>query len=219
MKFNKQIFDNLVKLIGSEQGVYSAIRRKETKHKAATSEILFYLVATEHDIKISKYIKDQAILDKVDLLIQKEENGSSKLENRAKVVTKIVKEEDPYNFPLSKFRIDSELIKDCKLIKPYRSCIKEALLTLETRIKHKLKVNKNGKALIQECKSRNVFKKNEPSEEEGLYFLFMGAIEWLRNPPSHNKIHYTKEDAVKIILFTDYLIGLFNSLCAENKII
>lgn len=141
-----------------------------------------------------------------------------KHKKETKIITKNVGKESPYDFPLSKFNIDEELIQDCKLVKPYRGGIREALLTLETKIKKKLKTKNNGKPLIQECKSRGVFDREEQSEKEGLFFLFMGAIEWLRNPPSHNKINYSKEDAIKIILFTDHLIKLFYELCNKNNI-
>lgn len=217
MKFNKEIFRLLVEKIGSESGVYSAIRRKEKKFRAASPESIFYLIAANNCIKISKYVKDPQLLQKIEELIEKDKEDKP-ISHKKEIIIKKIKDEDPYNFPLSKFNVDNELVNDCKIAKPYRGCIREALLTLETKIKKKLNINKNGKALITECKNKGVFKRQEASEEEGLYFLFTGVIEWLRNPPSHNKIHYTKEDAIKIILFTDYLIRLFYDLCNENKI-
>jgi len=134
------------------------------------------------------------------------------------VVLKKTKDKSPYNYPLSKFNIDRELVQDCKLIQPYRACIREALLTLETRIGDKLGSEKTGKQLIQECKKMGVFNRQNKSEEEGLFFLFMGSILWLRNPPSHKKLKYDREEAIKIILFTDHLINLFEKLCSENSI-
>lgn len=219
MKYDKKVFDILKNKIGSEQGLYSAVRRKERKFRAAKPEELFYLIAAEKGIKISKYIKDEILLNKVDELMKRDEDQDNRVQKpKHKIFIQKVKVGNPYNYPLSKFNIDEELIKDCKIVKPYRSCIREALLTLETKIKQKLKVSKNGKALIQECKVRGVFKREEPSEEEGLLFLFLGSILWLRNPPSHNKINYEKEDAIKIILFTDHLIKLFYDLCKKNNI-
>jgi len=212
MKYNNEVFEKLNKKIE----VYSAIRRYEQKFKAYTPETIFYFLAAKNGIKISKYV-DEKTLEKVDELLERDKNPERNKQKK-RIVVKSVGKKNPYDFPLSKFEIDEELIKDCKLIKPYRSCIREALLTLETKIKRKLKTRKNGKALIQECNSRGVFEREEPSEKEGLFFLFMGAIEWLRNPPSHNKINYEKEDAIKIILFTDHLIKLFFELCKKNKI-
>lgn len=123
-------------------------------------------------------------------------------------------EKSPYDLPLAKYGIDSELIKDCKIQQPYRKAVSEALLTLETRIRSTLGLpdTYTGAALITEAKTKGVFKRTVPAEEEGLYFLFMGAIKWLRNPTGHRKVEYSKEDAVKIVLFTDHLIKLFDDL-------
>jgi hypothetical protein len=58
--------------------------------------------------------------------------------------TKVVKPEkrkddkSPYDIPLSKYEIDQELVEDCRIQKPYRKPVSEALLTLETRIRKKL---------------------------------------------------------------------------------
>jgi hypothetical protein len=35
---------------------------------------------------------------------------------------------------------------------------------------------------------------------------------WIRNPSAHKKIAYTKEEALKIVIFVDYLIKLFEGL-------
>ena len=161
MKFNKAIFNQLVKKIGSNQGVYSTIRRYEKKFKAYTPESIFYFIAAKKNIKISKYGLEESILTKVDELLEKDKDPESRTKKQIQIVTKKVGKGDPYDFPLSKFNLDQELIDDCKLTKPYRSCVREALLTLETKIKKKLNVNKNGKPLIQECKSRGVFKRDE----------------------------------------------------------
>jgi len=53
--------------------------------------------------------------------------------------------------------------------------------------------------------------------QEGLQLLYRGAFQWLRNPPGHRKIEYSKQNAVKIVLFSDYLIRLFDDLCNNKK--
>jgi len=169
--------------------------------------------------KLKKEDKDSLPINFSEIVERYKEGKNLEQSNRKKpILVKQVGKEHPYDFPLSKFNIDDELIKDCKLVKPYRSCVREALLTLETKIKKKLSTNKNGKGLIQECRNKGVFDRQSASEKEGIYFLFMGAIGWFRNPPSHSKINYTKEDTIKIILFIDYLIKLFFELCKQNKI-
>lgn len=120
----------------------------------------------------------------------------------------------PYDLPLTRYDLDAELVADCKVQKPYRKAVSEALLTLETRIRATLGLpdTYTGAALITEANKRGIFKRTVPAEEQGLYFLFMGAFNWLRNPPGHKKVEYTKEEAVKVVLFTDYLIKLFDDL-------
>ena len=127
-------------------------------------------------------------------------------------------EKSPYDLPLIKFGIHPELIRDCKLVKPYRNSIREASLTLETIIQNKLELDSGyyGMKLIKERKSRGIFQMDIASEEQGVYFHFAGAIEWLRNLASHKKVHYSKQDALKLILFTDHLIGLFDDLNKKN---
>ena len=69
-----------------------------------------------------------------------------------------------------------------------------------------------GEKLITEAKTREVFKRKLKGEEDGLFFMYMGAIKWLRNPSGHRKIKYTKEDSIKIVLYADFLIKLFEDL-------
>ena len=124
------------------------------------------------------------------------------------------------NFPLSAFNLHAGLTEDCGPVfkKPFRSAIREALLNLEEKIRAKIGSDEDGHNLITEAKNKGVFKRNKSSESTGLYFLYSGAIMWLRNPPNHRKLKYGKEEALKIIVFTDYLIQLFDQLCSENNI-
>ena len=115
--------------------------------------------------------------------------------------------------------LDKEIIRDCfPLKKPYRIQAGEALLTVETRMKKKLKIRKTGIDIIADAKRMGVFKRREPSEEQGMELLFRGSVLSLRNILHHNKPKMDKEEAIKIILFADYLIKLFETLVKENKI-
>ena len=219
MKFNKDIFNQLMKKIGSKPGVYSAIRRYEKKFKAYTAEAIFYFIAAKHNIKISKCDINESVLSKVDELLERDKGTEPRMKKQVQLVTKKVGKENPYDFPLSKFNLHSSLTKDCSpLFKaPYRGAIKEALLNLECHIGAKLESDKHGRDLISYAKEEGIFKRRELSEAEGLYFLYSGAISWLRNPPNHKRERYGKEEAIKIILFTDYLIQLFDQLYSEIK--
>lgn len=150
---------------------------------------------------ISRFNFDNGEIKRKQQVIPTEENGTKE-------------EKSPYDLPLTKYKIDSELIRDCKINQPYRKAVSEALLTLETRIRSTLSLpdTYTGAALVTEANKRGIFKRAVAAEEQGLYFLFMGAFNWLRNPPGHKKVEYTKEEAIKVVLFTDYLIKLFDDL-------
>jgi hypothetical protein len=217
---NRKIFESLVKRIGTEAGVYSAIRRKQKLFQGTIkSEIAAYIIAAENHIKVSKYLKDEE-LSKVQELIKMSPSPTRIIKEKDKVIKPPLQKINPYNLSLNHFDIEPELVKDCKLVKPYRGSVREALLTLETEIKSRLGISKSlaGRKVIKECKKMGVFERHEPSEEEGLYFLFSGAILWMRNPPSHKKLEYSKKEAIQVILFMDYLIKLFYKLCEENNI-
>lgn len=134
--------------------------------------------------------------------------------------TKVVKPEkrkndkSPYDMPLGKYGIDLELVKDCRIQKPYRKPVIEALLTLETRIRKTLKAGDSvtGTDLVSEASKQGVFTRSVRSEQDGLDQLYRGVFLWFRNPPGHRKVEYSKEDAVKMVLFVDYLIRLFDDL-------
>jgi len=187
------------------------------------------LVAYKHGIDVAKYL-DESELRELRELASKENlmlkiPGRVVTEEKPKPPTtrkkELIKEISPYDLDLVKYDLDEELLHDCgKLVnlKQKRPAIREALLTLETRIREVLGLGEEviGKELIDKAKEKDIFKRNVKSEEEGLYFLYRGAIQWLRNPPGHKKVEYSKEETVKIILFVDYLIKLFEKLVGKN---
>lgn len=197
----------------------NALRNKVDK--AISSEVAIDIVASKEGIDVHKLLKkDQRLEELKDFKhAMSTYDFSSRVPKREKPIKNNQKEEkSPYDLPLGKFEINAELIQDCRLIKPYRNSIREALLTLETTIQNKLGLDSSyyGMKLIKEMKSKGIFQRNISSEEQGLYFLFAGAIEWLRNPASHKKIQYSKQDALKIILFIDHLIDLFDDLNSKK---
>jgi hypothetical protein len=203
---------------------HAALYRKiaEIRNKTGNSiskDVALDVVAALSDIKVYEILKTE----KRDSELAELRDALSKFNFGDKIATRpimksvsVVREIEisPYDLPLTKYDIDTELIADCKMQAPYRKAVSEALLTLETRMRTTMAVADTftGAALIKEAKNKGVFNRAVKSEEEGLYFIFMGAMEWLRNPPGHKKIKYTKEEAMKIVLFTDYLIKLFDAL-------
>lgn len=118
--------------------------------------------------------------------------------------------------------LDKELIRDCfPLKKPYRNQAGEAMLTVETRMKKRLKLKRSrvGIDIIDDARRLSVFKrKGSLSEEQGIELLFRGSVLGIRNVLSHNKPKMNKEEAIKIILFADYLLKLFETQCKKNRI-
>lgn len=218
MTTSKTIRDKLLEKIPKRR-MYTRIEQvKRTAQNSITSEVAMYVVASQENISVPKILK--------------KENKDSELDDFQQAITTFdfetgvarkpkppnsqesKEKTSPFDFPLSKFNIDQELIRDCKIQQPYRNAVKEALLTLETKIQKNLNVDSThyGVALITEAKKKGVFDRIDKGESEGLYFLFRGAIQWLRNPSGHKKVNYSKEDAIKIVLFADHLISLFDDL-------
>jgi len=219
-KYNKELFKVLSKKIGSDAGLYSAIRRKEEKFKAVKPEILLYLVANDHKIKISKYEKDEAILEKIDGLLQRDVEQISSVNKTKKNTFSNPKETDPFTISLFKFNLFSDLARECKVRKPYSKEINQAVLNLEVFMRKRMGLDESvyGIKVVDEANKMNIFTRKIKSESEGLSFLYRAAILWLRNSGAHKKKGAEKEECFKIILFTDYLIKLFDELCENAKI-
>ena len=62
----------------------------------------------------------------------------------------------------------------------------------------------NGKLIIPKCKLT--------AEQEGVYNLFKGAIQFFKNPSSHRTVDYEKKvETIKIIAFADLLLKILSS--------
>ena len=66
----------------------------------------------------------------------------------------------------------------------------------------------NGKLVIPKCQL--------PAEQEGVYNLFKGAIQFFKNPSSHRTVNYNKRiETIKIIAFADLLLEILDSAQAR----
>lgn len=217
MVIKKEVREALQKKIPgiTSRRVNQIIKETQDRYRIVDRDIAGYVLAFEKKINLKKHLEPELIKEVQDAmqngpkLEYKSGNGKTQVKNN-----EIKEEKSPYDLPLGKYSIDSELIADCKIQKPYRKSVSEALLTLETRIRKTLGLPDTciGVDLISEAQKKGIFKRNVPAEEQGLVMLYKGSIMWLRNPPVHKKVGYTKEEAVKIVLFTDYLIKLFDEL-------
>jgi len=138
-------------------------------------------------------------------------------EPAAKEVIKVVDLEKA----LDQLDIDPVIKGDCfPLRKPYRTHVGEAYLTLENFIKQELQLPDHlvGIDVVSEAAKKGLFNRSVNAERDGLNFVFRGAILWLRNPAHHRKADMPKEDALKMILFADYLMKLVRKQKELNKL-
>lgn len=122
---------------------------------------------------------------------------------------------------LDDLKVERAIKRDCfPLRQPYRKDVGEAYLTLENVMKDELGIQhaRNMMDVVAQARATGLFKRTEQSEEDGLGQLFNASALWLRNPPHHRKDVIPKDDALKMILFADYLIKLVKHQKKLNKI-
>jgi hypothetical protein len=223
MTASKLVLDALKSKNIPQQTIHSRKKAlREKVDKAISSEVAIDIVASKEGIDVHKLLKKDQRLDELKDFKDAVStyDFSNKTPKRQKPTKNNQKEEkSPYDLPLTVYCLDKGLTNDCRIRKPYRNAVKEALLTLEERMRTKLHVDESihGVDLVSEAQKQQIFNRNNKGEQEGLQLLYRGAFQWLRNPPGHRKIEYSKEDAVKIVLFSDYLIRLFDDLCNKKN--
>lgn len=225
MTTSKTIRKEMLKRI-SKSGLYKRMEKiKKISCYSISNEIALDVVVALEGINVYKILKkekrDSELVELKDVMAKFDFRSLTLPATRKTKISVFEKKEEdrsPYEIPLAKYGLDNELISDCKLQNPYRKAVSEALLTLETRMRASLDLDETyfGIKLVTEAKKKGAFKRKLKSEEDGLYFLYAGAVLGLRNPMGHRKIDYSKKDAFKIVLFTDYLLKLFADLINQN---
>jgi hypothetical protein len=122
---------------------------------------------------------------------------------------------------LDQLDIDPIIKKDCfPLRKPYRTHVGEAFTTLENVLRDELQLPAHlvGIDLVSKASQKGLFNRTVSSEKDGLIQSFRGAFLWFRNPAHHKKEEFSKEDALKMILFADYLVKVVRRQKALNKL-
>lgn len=198
--------------------IYDKINQVKAKTgNSISQEVALDVVASQAGLNVSKLLKKEGRADELrnfmGVMAKFDFGNNVARKPKIQIVEKRI-DKSPYDLPLSKYNIDQELIDDCKIKRPYRNAVSEAMLTLETRIRKQLALpdSLTGVALIDEAQKRGIFKRTVLSEEQGLAMLFRGAVMWVRNPSGHRKVNYSKADSIKMVLFADYLIRLFDDL-------
>ena len=116
--------------------------------------------------------------------------------------------------------IDDELRNDCAefLKKPetYLDSIRRAGVVIEERLRKTIGGEGQGNfkfgvdlvdyALLPV--TGQIIISENPAEQDGVHKLFRGAVQFVRNPPSHKKMLYSEIEAVKAIGLIDYLLLL-----------
>jgi uncharacterized protein (TIGR02391 family) len=101
--------------------------------------------------------------------------------------------------------------------------IDNALTVLEDRIRNVAGLNKSdfGQRLIDKTFRPGdgvLIISDVGNEPEGYWKLFDGFFKALKNPLSHRRIPYVKNEAIQIIQFADYLISLLEKAKQRNPI-
>ena len=115
---------------------------------------------------------------------------------------------------------DEELRNDCAELlktKKYRiDAIRRAGVVLEERLRQTIGGSgperlKQGVDLVDYAlmpDSGKLIISEHPAEQEGVRMLFRGAVQFVRNPPSHKKLRYTELEARQAVGLIDYLLSL-----------
>jgi Protein of unknown function (Hypoth_ymh) len=216
------ITHELLKIMPSRTMYNRMNKMKKIARYSISNKVAFDVVASLAGIDVQKILSkqddgSQELADFKDAMSRFDFESGEVKRNKVVKPEKRKDAKSPYYIPLGKYEIDRELVKDCRIQYPYRKPVSEALLTLETRMRKTLKAGDSvtGISLVSEADKQGVFDRSVQLEHDGLNLLYRGAFLWFRNPQGHRKVEYSKEDAVKIVLFTDYLIRLFDDL--HNK--
>jgi uncharacterized protein (TIGR02391 family) len=119
---------------------------------------------------------------------------------------------------------DEELRNDCteflKRENTYIDAIRRAAVVLEERLKRTIggtgaEKFKYGVDLVDYAlrkDSGRLIISEYPAEQEGVHMLFRGAVQFVRNPPSHKKLRYTELEARQAVGLIDYLLSLLRQV-------
>lgn len=116
--------------------------------------------------------------------------------------------------------MDEELRNDCAEFltreDTYIDAIRRAGVVLEMRLRKTIGGDgperfKQGVDLVDYALipgSGRLIISDHPAEQEGVRMLFRGAVQFVRNPPSHKKLQYTELEARQAVGLIDYLLSL-----------
>jgi hypothetical protein len=120
---------------------------------------------------------------------------------------------------LEEHGFETELVTSC--IEPMRAgqfdtAVRNAYILLETKIRHTVLAEPDmvGADLVDKAFHHETGMLNfgrTSAEKQGLYFLYRGAIQAIRNPITHDLDQgYSKDEAFRMIAFVDVLLKMMN---------
>ena len=124
---------------------------------------------------------------------------------------------------------DEELRNDCAEFlereSTYIDAIRRAGVVLEERLRKTIGGDgpekfKHGVDLVDYALRKNSGRlviSEFPAEQEGVHMLFRGAVQFVRNPPSHKKLRYTELEARQAVGLIDYLLSLLRQTKPREK--
>jgi uncharacterized protein (TIGR02391 family) len=136
---------------------------------------------------------------------------------------KLKAELDAFKAP-KRMIVDEELRNDCAEFlereDTYVDAIRRAGVVLEERLKKAIGGDgpekfKQGVDLVDYAlrkDSGQLIVSEHPADQEGVHMLFRGAVQFVRNPPSHKKMRYTEVEAAQAIGLIDYLLLLLRQV-------
>jgi hypothetical protein len=168
MVMSKLIRNKLLTKI-PQSTMYNKIKSIKSKTGNSISEdIALDILASQHGIDVYNLLKKEGRMDEImqfqDAVKSFDFGNNVHIKDTKRQIdqTNLQKEDrSPYDLPLSKFNLDIELTKDCKMHPPYRNVVNEAFRTLETRIKKVLNLPESsiGIDIISQAEKMGIFKK------------------------------------------------------------
>lgn len=91
----------------------------------------------------------------------------------------------------------------------YDAAVFQAFKQVEIAVRDKSKLSSDGTTLMKTAFNKDNGKLNtetNPSEKEGLMFVFAGAIQLFRNPPGHKNVVFEPKQAAHLLIHASYLL-------------
>jgi hypothetical protein len=174
----------------------------------------------------------QSFKEDIQALIQKyeEEQDKERKEYEDRITTleaevTALSERDFHSLPLDRFVADHQLRQRLSRLgdsPPLDTVIREAGVVLENRIKTIGEAPRAyGSRMIENLmdpKNGSLIFSDHPNEQRGVMNLYLGALQFIRNPPMHKLIEYPEHTARILIKLVDALLQLLEEANPKKEI-